>query len=191
VSPPHSLSLGGLGILGRVLTTTYFVFAMSMSVLIVSLTLASLVKPVHAASNTGTSDFARIDAYVQAQLDESRMPGLALGIVQGDQVVHLQGFGKADDSGRAVTPQTPFIIGSTSKSFTALAVMQLVEAGKIQLDAPVRQYLPWFRVADTSASAAITIRQLLNQTSGLSTDTGRSLLVGSETDTLEQAVRDL
>jgi CubicO group peptidase (beta-lactamase class C family) len=157
----------------------------------VSFTLASLVQPVHAASNTGASDFARIDAYVQAQLDESRMPGLALGIVQGDQMVHLQGFGKADDSGRAVTPQTPFVIGSTSKSFTALAVMQLVEAGEIQLDAPVRQYLPWFRVADPSASAAITIRQLLNQTSGLSTDTGRSLLVGSETDTLQQAVRDL
>jgi CubicO group peptidase (beta-lactamase class C family) len=159
--------------------------------LMAGLALAPFVQPVHAASSTSTSNFVKIDSYIQAQLNESRMPGLALGIVQGDQIVHLQGFGKADDSGRAVTPQTPFIIGSASKSFTALAVMQLAEAGKMQLDAPVRQYLPWFRVADPSASAAITVRQLLNQTSGLSTDTGRSLLIGSETDTLEQAVRDL
>jgi CubicO group peptidase (beta-lactamase class C family) len=161
----------------------------STALVILWLGLAPSVQLVHGASST--SDFANVDAYIQAQLDESRMPGLALGIVQGDQIVHLQGYGKADDSGRAVTPQTPFIIGSTSKSFTALAVMQLVEAGKMQLDTPVHQYLPWFRVADPSASAEITVRELLNQTSGLSTDTGRSLLVGSETATLEQAVRNL
>ncbi len=65
------------------------------------------------------------------------------------------------------TPQTPFFIGSLTKSFTALAVMQLVEAGKIELDAPVQRYLPWFRVADLWASARMTVRHLLNQTSGL------------------------
>jgi CubicO group peptidase (beta-lactamase class C family) len=61
----------------------------------------------------------------------------------------------------------------------------------MRLDAPVHEYLPWFRVADPSASAIITVRQLLNQTSGFSTLTGRSILVGSETETLEQAVRNL
>jgi CubicO group peptidase (beta-lactamase class C family) len=111
--------------------------------------------------------------------------------VQGEHIVHLQGFGKADDAGRAVTPQTPFFIGSITKSFTALAVMQLVEAGKVQLDAPIQQYLSWFRVADPAASAEITVRQLLNQTSGLSTNSGRDALVGSEAETLEQAVRNL
>ncbi|MBN1219504.1 MAG: beta-lactamase family protein, partial [Anaerolineae bacterium] len=70
-------------------------------------------------------------------------------------------------------PQTPFFIGSLTKSFTALAVMQLVEAGKIDLDAPVQHYLPWFRVANPQASAQITVRHLLNQTSGLSTASGR------------------
>jgi CubicO group peptidase (beta-lactamase class C family) len=54
-----------------------------------------------------------------------------------------------------------------NKSFTALAVMQLVEECKIELDAPVQCYLPWFRVADPQSSAAITVRHLLNQTSGL------------------------
>ena len=92
-----------------------------------------------------------------------------------------------------MTPQTPFIIGSVSKSLTALAVMQLVEANRIELDAPVRQYLPWFRVADEKASAEITVRHLLNHTSGLSTKTGRSFQGDGDTsDTaLEQAVRKL
>jgi CubicO group peptidase (beta-lactamase class C family) len=60
------------------------------------------------------------------------------------------------------------IIGSVSKTFTALAVMQLVEAGKLELDAPVQRYLPWFRVADPDASARITVPHLLSHTSGLS-----------------------
>ena len=155
------------------------------------LVLIPLVQPVQAASSTGTSEFATVDNYVQAQLDASRIPGLALGIVQGDQIVQLKGFGTANDSGSAVTPQTPFILGSLSKSFTALAVMQLVEASKIDLDDPVVRYIPWFRVADAVASARITVRQLLNQTSGISTATGTSFLLGSETETLGQAVRDL
>ena len=102
---------------------------------------------------------ANIDAYVEQERQAARVPGIALAIVQGDRVVHLQGFGEADPSGRAVTPQTPFGIGSASKSFTALAIMQLVEAGKIELDAPVQRYLPWFRVADAEASASATRNQ--------------------------------
>ena len=114
------------------------------------------------------ADFATIDAYITEQTNDLGIPGMALGIVQGDQVVHMQGFGVADSSGRAVTPQTPFYIGSVTKSFTALAVMQLVEEGKIDLDAPVQTYLPWFELADKEASTKITVRNLLNQTSGIS-----------------------
>ena len=149
-----------------------------LGVFVAALALIPLVQPVQAATSTGRPDFATIDSYVQAQLGASHIPGLALGIVQGDQIVHLKGFGKANDSGSAVTPQTPFLLGSLSKSFTALAVMQLVEAGKIALDAPIARYLPRFRVADPAASARITVRQLLNQTSGIATDTGRSFLSG-------------
>jgi CubicO group peptidase (beta-lactamase class C family) len=97
---------------------------------------------------------------------------MALGIVWDGQIAHLQGFGTADSSGRAVTPQTPFYLGSVTKSFTALAVMQLVEAGKIDLDAPVQEYLPWFELADKEAAAKITVRNLLNQTTGISTIDG-------------------
>lgn len=122
------------------------------------------------------TEFEEIDVYITAKMEELGIPGAALVIVQGDQIVHMKGFGVADSTGRPVTPQTPFFTGSTGKSFTALAVMQLVEAGKVVLDAPVQTYLPWFRVADVNASKLITVRQLLNQTSGLPVSIGREQL---------------
>src|SRR5215207_5758984 len=130
----------------------------------------------NSSSQADGPDFDAIDSYVQNQMQQMRMPGAELGIVKGDKIVHLEGFGDADDSGRAVTPETPFKIGSMSKSFTALAIMQLVEDGKVELDAPVKRYLPWFRVATPGASSRITVRNLLNQTSGLSAKSDAHLL---------------
>ncbi len=148
-------------------------------------------EPVQAAD--ASPDFAAIDRYVQTEMDAQRIPGLALGVVQGGRVVHLQGFGKADQSGRAVTPQTPFFIGSVTKSFTALAIMQLSEAGRVDLDAPVQRYLPWWRVADPDASARVTVRHLLYQVSGLSKATGNKYATsgGTADSALEDRVRSL
>lgn len=108
-----------------------------------------------------------VEAYIARHLRRLNVPGAALAIVEGDQIVRFRGFGRARPGGEVPSRQTPFILGSTTKSFTALAVMQLVEAGKAELDAPVQRYLPWFRVADPEASARMTVRHLLNQTSGL------------------------
>jgi CubicO group peptidase (beta-lactamase class C family) len=108
-----------------------------------------------------------INAYINAQMRRLHIPGAALAIIEDDQTVYQRGFGRARPGGEIPTPLTPFFIGSLTKSFTALAVMQLVEAGKIELDAPVQRYLPWFHVADSQASAQMTVRHLLNQTSGL------------------------
>lgn len=142
---------------------------------------------------TTAPDFAAIDQYVESEMQATGVPGLALGIVRGDQIVHLRGFGDADESGRPVTPETPFIMASVGKSFTALAVMQLVEAGQLDLDAPVQRYLPWFRVADPNASARITVRHLLNQTSGLSKLTSLTSAYTKDLGegALERAVRGL
>jgi CubicO group peptidase (beta-lactamase class C family) len=112
-------------------------------------------------------DLQALDAFLQAQVRSNRIPGLAVAVVKGDEVIFQKGYGQAAP-GNAVTPQTQFYIGSVTKGFTALAVMQLVEQGKLELDAPVQKYLPWFQVADPQASAHITIRSLLNHTSGLS-----------------------
>ena len=89
---------------------------------------------IPAANGQGSAPrFAAIERFVRGEMAAQRIPGLALGISENDRITYLRGFGKADDSGRPVTPKTPFIIGSLSKSFTALAIMQLVEAGKVEL----------------------------------------------------------
>ncbi len=150
---------------------------------------ASWVNAVQTGTGRAGPDLAAIDAYVSKQMRDLVIPGVALGIIQGTRIVHLKGFGIADETGRPVTAQTPFRIGSITKSFTALAIMQLVEAGKIELDAPVRRYLPWFRVADEAASAKITVRHLLNQTSGLSTLAGNAYW--DKQEGLEATVRSL
>jgi CubicO group peptidase (beta-lactamase class C family) len=165
-----------------------------LAALLALLTLGAVRPPVAAAASapgTSTPDLAAIDRYVEAERRATRLPGLALGIVHGDRVVHLRGFGHADSSGRPVTPQTPFLLASTTKSLTALAVMQLVEAGKVDLDAPVQRYLPWFRLADPAASARITVRHLLTHTSGLADPAGSLTKGDGSAAALEHAVRAL
>jgi CubicO group peptidase (beta-lactamase class C family) len=147
--------------------------------------------PAQALSQRQTPDLAGIDRYVIAQMQEAHIPGLALGIVHGDQIVHLRGFGVANPAGQPVTPQTPFILGSLSKSFTAVAIMQLIAAGRMELDAPVQRYLPWFRVADRTASAQIRVYHLLHQTSGLPTSAGAEAMAGTGQASLAQRVREL
>lgn len=132
---------------------------------------------------------AEIDRYVAATMHSARIPGLALAIVESDRIVYLKGYGRADPSGRPVTPQTPFMIGSITKPFTALAVMQLVDAGRIELDAPVQRYIPWFRVADPRASAQITVRQMLTMTSGLPQSYETQLWTDRDDGALERVVR--
>ncbi len=108
-----------------------------------------------------------IDRLIGEQMTAQHIPGLALAITQGDKILYAKGYGVASSS-QPVTEQTQFFIASVSKSFTAAAVMQLVEARKISLDAPVQTYLPEFTVSDSNTTARITIRHLLNHVSGLS-----------------------
>ncbi len=134
-----------------------------------------------------------VDTYIEEQMQRLHIPGASLAIVEGNRIVHSRGFGCARPGGEAPTPQTPFFIGSLTKSITALAVMQLVEAGKVELDAPVQRYLPWFRVADPQASAQMTVRHLLNQTSGLSFMASQLILaeLDNRPDANERQVRAL
>ena len=156
--------------------------------LLALLLVALAARPAAAGAPAGPIDTARIAAYVAEQVRRHGIPGVALGIVEGDRIVHLQGFGKADQTGRPVTPQTPFDLASVSKPLTATAVLQLVEAGRVELDAPVQRYLPDFRLADEAASSRITVRHLLHHTSGIPV-TACDTRVGAET--LAQYVAEL
>jgi CubicO group peptidase (beta-lactamase class C family) len=151
-------------------------------------------------ANVDRSAFPQIDNYISSQMADLHIPGISIAIVQANQIVHLKSFGIADSTGRSLTPQTPMLNGSLTKSFTALAIMQLVEAGKIDLDIPAQQYLPWFFVLpppetdhldmdqniDANASSRITIRHLLNQTSGISRSTGEKMI--ADWDTSDSAI---
>lgn len=109
---------------------------------------------------------AAIDEYLRDALDSTGLPGMSAVVTHGDRIIHAAGVGH-DSSGRAVTADTLMRVASVSKSFTAATVMSLVDEGRVALDQPVVTYLPEFQLADDRVDR-ITVRQLLNQTSGLS-----------------------
>ena len=116
---------------------------------------------------------ARLDQYLARQLAETSLPGLALALTDRDRTLLTTTHGFADRAARTpVTPDTLFEIGSIGKSFTALALLQLAEAGKLDLHAPVAGYLPWFTVR--SDFAPITIHHLLSHTGGIIRGTDHS-----------------
>jgi CubicO group peptidase (beta-lactamase class C family) len=118
--------------------------------------------PVDADASQPSAPTGAIDQFVQGWMAANGVPGLALAVTRDTRVVHLRGYGDAGN-GRPVTPDTQFLVASLSKSFTALAVLQLVEAGRVNLDAPVAAYLPGFTVADPAGARRITVRMLLTR----------------------------
>ena len=155
-----------------------------------SLLLVSVLASTAAgATAPDRATLARMDGVIRDGIERSGMPGFAVAVVSGDDVVHTRGFGDAGDD-RRVTPQTPFMLGSTSKSFTALAAMQIVDAGRLNLDAPARRYVREFRLADQRAADRITVRQVLQQTTGMPTTAGgpitRSAIDGTALEALHE-----
>jgi D-alanyl-D-alanine carboxypeptidase len=108
-------------------------------------------------------------AWVEGQIASRGYPGVAVGVVADQTLVWARGFGLADMArGVAMTPQTKIRMASHSKLFTAVAVMQLRERGKLHLDDPVSKHLPWFAVKPAGEDdQAITIEHLLTHSSGL------------------------
>lgn len=139
-----------------------------------------------------TDRYDRAAAYLRQHMARARIPGLAVAVVQGDRVTRQWTWGVTGD-GAPVDARTPFLLGSVSKPVTALAVLQLAESGRVDLDAPVRRYLPWLRLADDSAAQRITVRQLLTHSSGLPGIATRGLTdrFDNAPDALTRAVRDL
>jgi CubicO group peptidase (beta-lactamase class C family) len=107
----------------------------------------------------------QIDRFLTTRLHDSAIPGAAVAVTHGDRVLLVRGYGH-DSAEESVTAHSLFRIASLSKSFTALAVMQLVDAHLLHLDDPVQQYLPEFQMADPRADQ-ITVRELLDHTSGI------------------------
>jgi len=136
---------------------------------------SALAAPAWADSSDGSIN-ASIAAFLDDELAASGVPGLAYAVVDGEEISAAGARGVATmGEARKVTPDTPFLIGSISKSFTALAVMRLVEEGKVDLDAEIGQYLDAF---SGQPAGVVTIRQLLSHTSGFSTMQGNEPIAG-------------
>ena len=109
-------------------------------------------------------DYESIDVQIAEDVKKYHIPGMAIMVVDKDDILFSNTYGNCRDI------DTPFIIGSMSKSFTAIAIMQLVEDGKINLDDSISEYIyasEWF--VQASDCEKITVRNLLNHTSGITT----------------------
>ncbi len=105
----------------------------------------------------------RVDSIVEAEIRARRTPGVAVGIVEAGRIVYARGFGAANLSRNIrVSPSTEFPVGQISQEFTAAAVLLLAQSGKVSLDDRVTAYLP-----NVTAAKYVTVRELLDQTSGL------------------------
>src|SRR6476646_9460454 len=106
-------------------------------------------------------DSRAVDALVERALKHWHVPGVAVAIVRGDEVIYLKGHGvRSATGGEKVTPDTLFPIASCTKSFTTTAMALLVDEGKMSWDDPPRKYVPYFRLSDPLADDAVTLRDL-------------------------------
>lgn len=147
---------------------------------------------VETTIDTTSANLTKIESWVQEQMNHADIPGLSVTIIRDGQTVLQKGYGLANiATNQPVDNTTAFEIGSNSKAFTGLAVLQLIKQNKIQLNDPVNLYLPWFKPTYEGKSAVITIEQLLHHTSGIPFATIGILPEGSGQDKLEQTVRML
>ncbi len=103
----------------------------------VILALIVLVSSIRA--QTKTPDFTELEQTIEAELKNSKTPGAAFSVISGDKVIFAKGFGTTSaKGGNSITPDTLFRMGSTTKMFTAAALLALADSGKIKLDAPKR-----------------------------------------------------
>ena len=131
---------------------------------------AGAARAAEPADERRVADALRLlDLWIGEQMQYHGVPGLAIGVVHQERTIWAKGYGRADLAGGALaSTATPFRLGSLSKVFTAVAVMQLRDQGKLALDDPIVRHLPWFKVGSSYAGAPpITVRHLLTHTSGL------------------------
>ena len=110
--------------------------------------------------------FTRLDEFITRHMRETGAPGMTLALANRDGLIRVSTYGYADmKAGSRVVPETMFEIGSISKSFVALTLLQLRDEGKLDLNKPIVEYLPWLKI--NSKFAAITTHHILTHSAGL------------------------
>ncbi|MFD2168577.1 serine hydrolase domain-containing protein [Tumebacillus lipolyticus] len=113
-------------------------------------------------------DIQELERLAEQEMIANRVPALSLAVASGAEVLYANGFGvtDAETGGSAVTAETLFRVGSVSKLVTATLIMRLVEQGKLDLDTPIKEYIPWFHLSDPKAADRVTMRMLLTHRVG-------------------------
>ena len=113
-------------------------------------------------------DIEKLRSLIETERARFEVPGVSVVVIADNEVVLSEGFGVADlATGRPMTSRTMFPIASNTKCFTAAMLCVLAEQGKVDLDAPVRDVIPWFRMHDPIATELVSCRDLLAHRTGL------------------------
>src|ERR1700685_2847845 len=132
-----------------------------------------------------------LSRFIQNEMQDKKLPAFSIALVDDQKVTWAQGFGYADPDKKTVaTAETVYRIGSVSKLFTDIGVMQLVEAKKLDLDAPVTQYIPDF-APKNSFGKPITLRQLMPHRAGWVREPSVGSYFDNENTSLEKMVESL
>ncbi|MBD3163481.1 MAG: serine hydrolase, partial [Candidatus Eisenbacteria bacterium] len=144
----------------------------SSSHVVVGAIFAALIVTPLFGSKAGAADLeAELDSILEEVFAPDHVPGAAVAVVRGEEVVYTRGFGTADvESERPVTPETVFYIASSTKPFLGLAARILHERGTIDLNESLKEYLPDVRLAEPLDPTAITLLDLLTHTHGIEND---------------------
>jgi CubicO group peptidase (beta-lactamase class C family)/D-alanyl-D-alanine dipeptidase len=138
---------------------------------VITLLLALAARAEDRANVSPRRDYAALTAALEPvilqQMEEKQLPAFSIALVDGNQIVWAQGFGYQDPEHKIpATAHTVYRVGSVSKLFTDIGIMQMVKAGKINLDAPVSEYIPDFHPHNPFKDP-ITLRELMSHRSGL------------------------
>ena len=146
----------------------------AIGVLLVPAGLIGQTRPSPAQDPDVQGAIRLFSAWLEGQIAYRGLPGIVVGVVSDQDLVWSQGFGYADVAAKLpMTPATKFRMASHSKLFTATSIMQLREEGKLRLDDPVSEYLPWFTVKRAAPDdPPITLEHLLTHSSGLPREAG-------------------
>jgi len=149
-------------------------------------------RPSNRTLDLSDSQTQAIENYIDIQMENGKIPGMAVVIVKGDTIEYVKGFGYANiKSKQPVTTRTLFELGSTSKAFTGLAILQLRDKKLLNLNDSVRKYIPWLKLKYQGNEVDHTIEQFLYQTSGVPFQSIVKIPEAGDDNALENAVKTL
>lgn len=152
----------------------------------------TLVNGTDEINDLSNDDKVKVEKFIETQMNKGKIPGMSVVIVKGDKTVYQKGFGYSDKEAKeAVTSKSLFEIGSNSKAFTALGILNMQNDGLIKIDDEITKYIPWLKMKYQGKEVSITIENLIHHTSGLPFNTIAKIPVSNDNNALEETVRTL